>query len=110
MHRLCWFRRAAVFVALLAVAVSPAVAMPWVGTSPAGPLDRLGSWLTAVWAEAGCILDPSGCPGGAGEAQEPGQDAGCIIDPDGRCRAVAERLDEGCIIDPNGGTCAVRHW
>lgn len=102
MHRLCWFRRAAVFVALLAVAVSPAVAMPWVEKSPAAPLDRIGSWLTAVWAEAGCILDPGGRCRAAAEQV----DAGCIIDPSG-CPS-AEQLDEGCIIDPSGGTCAAR--
>lgn len=82
MHRLCWFRRTAVFVALLAFFVSPAAAISWGGIAPVGPLAGIGSWLTAVWAEAGCIIDPGG-----------------------KCRAAAEQVDAGCGIDPNGVTC-----
>ena len=36
----------------------------------------LEGW-TVLWAEAGCIIDPGGCPAG------PGTDEGCGIDPGG---------------------------
>lgn len=39
--------------------------------------------LAGLWEEAGCILDPGGCPAGPG-------------------------TDEGCGIDPSGGACPDR--
>jgi hypothetical protein len=59
------------------------------------------AWWTGLWEEAGCIIDPGGCPAG------PGTDEGCGIDPSGRC-APAPLRDEGGIIDPNGGACPDR--
>jgi hypothetical protein len=58
----------------------------------------LAGWWAGLRAEAGCIIDPGGCPG---------VDAGCGIDPGGPC-APAPSQDEGCIIDPGGGACPGR--
>ena len=111
MHRT---RRLAVLVLSLAL-IAPGSA------SAAGPKSepgresassRLWGWLTNLWAEAGCIMDPDGCSGTQG-------DEGCIIDPDGCAAAQSDagcildpngcadaHGDAGCIADPNGGTCA----
>jgi hypothetical protein len=45
---------------------------------------QLWSWLTAVWGEIGCGIDPHGgvCRGAASAGQA---DIGCGIDPGGRC-------------------------
>ena len=52
-------------------------------------LTRLWSLLTALWAEAGCLIDPSGgrCAGAQGTAPAPPSalDEGCGLDPSGRC-------------------------
>ena len=77
--------------------------MPWAtlaGERPGGqprhsasvePLDlagRLWRFLTRVWHETGCRIDPSGvCLPGTGDAPTATtqSDTGCMIDPDGRC-------------------------
>ena len=85
---------------LAVLAMALALILPW-GAS-AAPLDsasfredaapepglweRLAGWLTRVWAENGCLIDPGGCTDGE---PDPGSN-----DP-----------DNGCIADPSGGTC-----
>jgi hypothetical protein len=76
------------------------------GAEPMGFLAQLWSTLTAVWSEAGCSIDPYGCPDGTGAPESP--DAGCSMDPNGRCLPGATEIpptpsqDEGCSMDPNG--------
>lgn len=69
---------------------------------PGNLLYELWGALTAIWANAGCILDPNG------GCTAPGTDAGCIIDPHGGCtggqiESPTPSSDEGCILDPHGG-------
>lgn len=52
-------------------------------------IDRLLDWLSTLWGDVGCIVDPSGQ---CGDASETGENSG-------------EGLDVGCIVDPNGGPC-----
>jgi hypothetical protein len=91
-------RSLAVLALALALAPLPALAAANQETSL---LTSLWDWLAGLWAEAGCGLDPGGCPGGTGV------DAGCILDPGGRC-AHAPSADEGCILDPGGAACPDR--
>ena len=66
-------------------------------------LAQLWSWLSTLWSEEGCGIDPSGR---CGKAPAPTQQAaGCGIDPDGRCGAASAPAhpDAGCMLDPNGG-------
>jgi hypothetical protein len=100
--------------------LAAALAVPSWGASPGGrptrsadPMARLWSALTAVWAEAGCWLDPhGGCTAGSPEAA--GKDEGCWLDPNGGHCAAGQsaapaplpRTDEGCWIDPHGGCAA----
>jgi hypothetical protein len=99
-------RRIAVLFLLAVCLITPwAAAEPRDDRGAAAPqlLAQLWSWLSALWVEAGCGIDPDGrCGAGATPAN---LDAGCIIDPDGRCGGalVVATPDEGCIIDPNGG-------
>jgi hypothetical protein len=93
------FRRSlAILTLALALAPLPALAATDQGT---GLFTSLWDWLSGVWADAGCIIDPGGCTGGTGA------DEGCIIDPSGWC-APAPSTDEGCGIDPSGGACPER--
>jgi hypothetical protein len=86
------FRRKVILFLLLAI-----VALPW--ASAAGPLpegvrpakaaapaldllSRFWSFLTSVWSDTGCMIDPSG--GCAPQPQE-APDTGCHIDPSGGC-------------------------
>jgi len=62
------------------------------------PLTGVWDWWTGLWAEAGCGIDPGGCPA------SPETDEGCGLDPGGRC-VPAPSPDEGCGIDPGGATC-----
>ena len=50
-------------------------------------------FLSALWSETGCMIDPNGCP-------TPRTDEGCHLDPNGGC--LAPQSDEGCLIDPDG--------
>lgn len=109
MRRSCRFVFA---VLLLAVLVQPAWGVsPERQTQPVVDLlDHLWDFLTGVWAEAGCIIDPNGSCGLTPAA--PGIDEGCILDPHGAAvhaepPAPTPATDEGCIIDPHGG-CAPR--
>ncbi|HEX7184571.1 MAG TPA: hypothetical protein VF756_22280 [Thermoanaerobaculia bacterium] len=58
------------------VALALALTLSAVGGAPA--------WLTRLWngssTDAGCGMDPDGCP----SAPQPTSDAGCGWDPDGR--------------------------
>ncbi len=96
-----------------ALAVPARGASPMGGNAPANDLlSRLWSTLIAVWAEAGCGIDPhGGCTAGFPEAA--GKDEGCGIDPHGGCAAGQSEApaplpgtDEGCWIDPHGGCAA----
>lgn len=78
------------------------------------PLDlagRLWSFLTSLWGETGCYIDPNGrCLAGPDPEVAGQTDTGCHIDPDG-CRAaqsttLTSPADEGCHIDPDG--CRLR--
>lgn len=76
--------------------------VPW--SSTAEPLlTRFWSTLTAIWGDAGCTIDPFGCPGGTGSP-----DNGCSLDPYGLCTTGASEAvpaitpDEGCSADPFG--------
>lgn len=88
-------RSLAVLALALALAPLPALAATDQGGSL---LTSLWDWLVGLWAEAGCGIDPGGCPGGSGA------DEGCMIDPGGRC-VTAPTTDEGCGIDPSGSAC-----
>ena len=91
------FRRKIVLLLLVAVlaaaatgAAEPLRAASVRGGSQATPdlAVRFWHWLTGVWVEAGCILDPNGrCIPGPGEGSTSTHqgDEGCIIDPNGRC-------------------------
>ncbi|HEX7185882.1 MAG TPA: hypothetical protein VF756_28920 [Thermoanaerobaculia bacterium] len=74
-----------------------ALIAPWAAAAPepafgaaaaerASGLADLWDWLTALWAENGCHIDPSGCPSGVGDDPSAGSDVdnGCRADPDGR--------------------------
>lgn len=65
------------------------------------PFTGLQDWWTGLWDEAGCIIDPGGCPA------ESGTDEGCGLDPGGRCTPSPSQ-DAGCILDPGGGACPDR--
>jgi hypothetical protein len=58
-------------------------------TSSPGLLPQLWSLITGLWADEGCIIDPSGlCKGTQGSAAPvpaASLDEGCILDPSGRC-------------------------
>lgn len=62
----------------------PAAAQAGPGGAVSGAFAGFWSWLAAVWAEGGCILDPSGSC--APEAPANQIDGGCYIDPHGGCR------------------------
>jgi len=106
-------RRIIIVVIVLLIALA---AMPWTASAapnrtsrvganwaPADVLGALKGWLRNLWADNGCILDPSGrCLQGA--TSGPTTDNGCIADPSGRCLQGPKRptTDNGCIIDPSG--------
>jgi hypothetical protein len=75
-------------------AAGPGHSAPQAATSSL--LSLWSGWLTRLWAEEGCVIDPNGrC------AKAPRTHAGCILAPNGRC-ATGPRTDAGCIIDPDG--------
>lgn len=84
------FSRKVVVLVLFAI-----LALPWV--SAAGPrqeevrpaasfFERVWSFLTSLWSESGCHIDPNGV---------------CAPEP-----RPTNDIDEGCRIDPNGGCSA----
>ena len=63
--------------------------------APSLHLPGLWSWVTSLWAKAGCSIDPGGlCASGANLPGPP------VAPP------AASNADEGCGIDPGGRTCA----
>ena len=78
--------KAALLLVLILLLATPVAQAAERGTpkSPVAGLPGLivQAWdfLTRIWAENGCGIDPSG-----GCAPEPTADNGCRIDPDGRC-------------------------
>lgn len=104
MHRVRFCRLVCVLALTLLSALPPA-AMAQSGPAKAasGVFAGFWSWLTGLWTEGGCILDPHGvCTPEAPAASE----NGCWIDPNGRCAPEAppaSQIDGGCYIDPNGG-------
>jgi hypothetical protein len=81
-----------IFAALLLVpwAASAAPRSPAeLRASSSGLLPQLWSLIAGLWADAGCILDPSGLckssQGSAAPVSPASLDEGCILDPSGRC-------------------------
>lgn len=75
----------AIFAAPWASASGPDEGDARPAASPLDLFDRFWTFLTSVWSETGCRIDPSGrC------APEPRPtdwtDEGCMIDPSGGCR------------------------
>jgi hypothetical protein len=76
---------------LAAAALAASLAVP----SPAGPFERLWSFLATFWdvvtdapapaprTKNGCGADPNGL---CNPAPQPQSDAGCGMDPDGGCQ------------------------
>ena len=103
------------FRRLVLLTLTLALAIPWLAMAAPGPAAGAGhhavptssasssllslwsGWITRLWAEEGCVIDPDGrC------AKAPLTHEGCIIDPSGHC-ATGPQTDAGCILDPNGG-------
>ncbi|HEV7667220.1 MAG TPA: hypothetical protein VGS22_01770 [Thermoanaerobaculia bacterium] len=81
---------------LFTLAASPAAAVPS-GERPL--LDRVWGLLSALWADVGCSIDPSG---GCTTATPPAE-VGCSLDPNGGCTgAKAPPAEVGCGLDPSG--------
>ena len=98
------FCRTAFLVVLTLLLAAPwSAAEPRTGGAPSPRLlDQAWTWLTALWGDIGCGIDPSRLCRPATDSLE----IGCGIDPDGRCRNSSEeqgQRDIGCLIDPNGG-------
>ena len=91
-------RRLAVLVLSLALVAPSGASATVTGPEPGRePVASLWGWLTALWAEAGCRIDPSGCAAAQG-------DNGCRADPNG-CATEDPSLDNGCRADPSGTPC-----
>ena len=93
MHIPSFRRTTAVLLLLLAaiLAALPASAAgrsaEAVSLSPLETLDRLWSFLRAVWSEEGCRVDPNGQCKPSTTSLPPAQAKdGCHIDPDGHCK------------------------
>jgi hypothetical protein len=90
---------------LLTLLATPAGALPLERALP-DLLSRGWSFLSSLWAEVGCSVDPFGH---CGESSAPApilSEGGCSIDPHGLCGAVSAPApilsEEGCSIDPHG--------
>jgi len=95
-------RRSIIAVIVLSLALA---AMPWTASAAPNRTSRVGvnwasadvlgalkGWLRNLWADNGCILDPSGrCLQGA--TSGPTTDNGCILDPNGRLSPGSEKAD-----------------
>jgi hypothetical protein len=96
------------FLFIAVLSPTPAIGAPW-SDGGAAAFGRFLDFISAIWAEEGCIFDPNG---GCRERQtvpaNPGgrqitANAGCEYDPDGRCRSgVTVEREAGCGFDPNG--------
>ncbi len=86
---------ALVTLALFATLAAPAHAAP----SGEGSLFA-SAWrfLSALWEEAGFVVDPSGRPVPA----SPAADTGLVFDPGGRDQPRALFGEEGFVVDPGG--------
>ncbi len=90
-------------VALLALPAAPVGAMPF---DTDALLGKLKGFLSFIWGENGCELEPTGRCGAIASPN------GCVLDPLGRCRAEDTLVpegsqksilsDNGCEIDPLG--------
>jgi len=102
---------------MMIVALLATLAVPWAANAapthratqgePTSWVASVKGWLANLWAEAGCILDPSGRCLPAG----PKAENGCIIDPNGRCLQgplQGPTPGNGCIADPSGIRCVSR--
>lgn len=95
------FGRIAFLFVLAILLAAPWSAAEWPrsgGDTSPNVFSQAWSWLSSLWSEIGCGLDPNGLCRPAQDNLE----IGCGIDPDGRCRDSSQR-HIGCIIDPNGG-------
>lgn len=99
---------------LALVLTLPILLTPLATPASALPLERAlpdlfaNGWslVHLIWAEIGCMIDPSGSPCGAAPAPIL-SDAGCEMDPHGICgmswvRPEPVLIDAGCGIDPDG--------
>jgi len=98
-----------IILLLVTVVSAPAAwATPLRQPSGASSIDivaRAWSTVAALWAKAGCIIDPHGL---CVATPPPTLDEGCVIDPHGGCAAVkgfvqaSPPTEAGCILDPHG--------
>ena len=99
-------RIAVLLVGAFLLVPSVSAAGPRRDAEPLDFLTHFWSTLKAVWSEAGCSIDPYGCPPGTGSPESP--DSGCSADPNGHCSPGASELppppspDNGCSVDPDG--------
>jgi hypothetical protein len=104
--------RAVLVILLLLMAVPSLQA-----AEPGGPsfswsfLARTWDFLTSIWGDNGCSVDPNGrCL--PGQHSVVALDNGCRVDPDGLCvldQHAAVALDNGCEMDPSGRCLAGQH-
>ncbi|HEV7672166.1 MAG TPA: hypothetical protein VGS22_26920 [Thermoanaerobaculia bacterium] len=90
-------------VVLLALSATPAGAVPF---DTGALLGKLRGFLSFVWGENGCEIEPNGR---CGALTTPN---GCELEPNGRCRAAATLVpgasqkpilsDNGCELEPDG--------
>lgn len=90
-------------VVLLALSAAPARAVPF---EPGALLGKLRGFLSFIWAENGCEIEPAGRCGAVAAPN------GCEIEPNGRCGTAATFIpegsqksilsDNGCILEPLG--------
>jgi len=90
----------ALLLATTAVSAAPPRTRP--ALIPMDPLAQLWSFLTSLWTENGCQVDPSGqCLPGTVTSKN-----GCSVDPDGRClpgtSSTTVTPKNGCQVDPDG--------
>ena len=78
-----------IFMAAALLAAPPARAAGWLSS----PFEGIWARLSALWADTGCVIDPSGlCRDQARPATGITAETGCIYDPDGRCREGAQAM------------------
>jgi hypothetical protein len=102
------FCRLVCVLALTLLSVLPPATMAQAGPAEtvSGVFAGFWSWMTGLWAEGGCHIDPNGVCAPEAPAPSDDIDGGCHIDPHGGCAPEAppaSQTDNGCWIDPNGG-------